>query len=324
MRRSAALSTLLTAAALPAPALAQAPAAQVPSGPAAAPMTLTLERVGGTRSTVLAGSRVRVRGTVGAFVPNETVTVRVSSNGRKVLARRVAIQLGADGSSGAFVLSYRATRIGRLVVRAVHDPTPALGPLAAAGRSVDVLPRRVRPASGRSAVRALQRRLRHLGYVVGAPGAYDARTARAVLAFRKVTGMRRTYDGSSPVMRAIARGAGWFRIRRPRHGRHIEADLSRQVIALIGNGRVERIYPISSGAPATPTIRGSFRVYSKTPGTNAKGMVHSAYFVGAYATHGYASVPTFPASHGCLRVPLADALSLFRWIRIGTRVDVYR
>jgi lipoprotein-anchoring transpeptidase ErfK/SrfK len=53
-------------------------------------------------------------------------------------------------------------------------------------------------------------------------------------------------------------------------------------------------------------------------------MVHSAYFIGAYATHGYPSVPPFPASHGCLRVPLADALSLFRWIRIGTRVDVYR
>jgi lipoprotein-anchoring transpeptidase ErfK/SrfK len=62
----------------------------------------------------------------------------------------------------------------------------------------------------------------------------------------------------------------------------------------------------------------------KTPGVNAKGMVHSAYFTGAYATHGYPSVPPFPASHGCLRVPIADALSLFRWIRIGTRVDVYR
>jgi lipoprotein-anchoring transpeptidase ErfK/SrfK len=322
MRRSAGLSTLLAAAALPAQALAQAPVPPAPA-PAPAPMTLTLERVGGTQSTVLAGVRVRVHGSIPAFVPDETVKVRISSNGRKVFARRVAIQPGAAGT-GSFEVSYRATRIGRLVVRAVHDPTPALGPLTAVGRSVDVLPRRVSPASRRSAVRALQRRLRRLGYVVGAPGAYDARTARAVLAFRKVTGVRRTYDASSAVMRAIARGAGSFRIRRPSHGRHIEADLSRQVIALIAHGRVERIYPISSGAPATPTIRGSFRVYSKTPGTNAKGMVDSAYFIGAYATHGYPSVPPFPASHGCMRVPLADALSLFHWIRIGTRVDVYR
>jgi lipoprotein-anchoring transpeptidase ErfK/SrfK len=144
-----------------------------------------------------------------------------------------------------------------------------------------------------------------------------------VLAFRKVTGMPRRFDASPPVMRAIAHGAGWFRIRRPAHGRHIEADLSRQVIALISNGRVERIYPVSSGAPGTPTVRGAFRVYSKTPGTNAKGMVDSAYFSGAYATHGYPSVPAFPASHGCLRVPIPDARSLFRWINIGTRVDVY-
>ena len=320
---------MLTAAALPAPALAQQPAAPVPPAPAAAPvpvqtqMTLTLERVGGTRSAVLAGSRVRVRGTVAAFVPDEIVTVRVASNGREVDAEQVTIQPAAAGS-GTFLLSVRATRIGRLVVRAVHTPTPTLGALSAGGRSVDVLPRRVGPASRRSSVRALQRRLRRLGYVVGAPGAYDARTARAVLAFRKVTGMPRRFDASSPVMRAIAHGAGSFRIRRPAHGRHIEADLSRQVIALIAAGRVERIYPVSSGAPSTPTIRGEFRVYAKAPGTNVKGMVDSAYFSGGYATHGYWSVPAFPASHGCLRVPLADARSLFRWIHIGTRVDVYR
>jgi lipoprotein-anchoring transpeptidase ErfK/SrfK len=114
-----------------------------------------------------------------------------------------------------------------------------------------------------------------------------------------------------------------FRIRHPEHGRHIEADLSRQVIALVEQGHVARIYPISSGKPSTPTIRGSFRVYSKTPGTNAKGMVYAAYFVGGYATHGYFSVPNFAASHGCLRVPLPDAISLYRWIRIGTPVDVY-
>jgi lipoprotein-anchoring transpeptidase ErfK/SrfK len=52
-------------------------------------------------------------------------------------------------------------------------------------------------------------------------------------------------------------------------------------------------------------------------------MIHSSYFVGAYAIHGYHSVPVFAASHGCLRVPPAEALWIFRWIRLGTRVDVY-
>ncbi|MEA2156118.1 MAG: hypothetical protein QOE11_2258 [Solirubrobacteraceae bacterium] len=328
MRQTTVLLALLAVALAPASALAQAPAPVPPAvPPAPAPvqtqMTLALKGIGGTRATVLARAPVRILGSLAAFVPGEQVTVRITSNGHKLLARRVAISPGAAGT-GVFALTYRPVRSGRLVVRAVHDATAALGALSAVGHSVDVLPRRVGPASPKSAVRALQRRLARLGFVVGSPGAFDARTQRAVLAFRKVTSMPRTTQASSSVMRAIARGAGKFRIRRAAHGRHIEADLSRQVIALISNGRIERIYPVSSGKPSTPTVIGSFHVYSKSPGTNAKGMFFSAYFVGGYATHGYPSVPVFAASHGCLRVPMADAISLYNWIKIGTPVDVYR
>jgi lipoprotein-anchoring transpeptidase ErfK/SrfK len=86
---------------------------------------------------------------------------------------------------------------------------------------------------------------------------------------------------------------------------------------------VERLYPLSSGKPSTPTVLGHFRVYMKTPGTNAKGMVDSNYFIRGYAIHGYAEVPAYAASHGCLRVPVPDAPSIYRWVRIGTPVDVY-
>jgi lipoprotein-anchoring transpeptidase ErfK/SrfK len=81
---------------------------------------------------------------------------------------------------------------------------------------------------------------------------------------------------------------------------------------------------MSSGKPSTPTILGSFRFYSKTPGTNAKGMVFANYFIRGYAIHGYADVPPYAASHGCLRVPVPDAVPIFRWVRLGDRVDVYR
>ena len=318
MRRLALLPAASVLLALPAAAPAQVPA----PAPVQTTLELGVERVGGRLATVLVGDRIRVRGTVGAFVAGEHVTVRFYSSDRKVRVKHQTIMAGRNGA-GTFELSYRPERSGRLVVRASHEPTPALGALKATGRSVDVLPRSVGPSARPRAVRALQRRLRRLGYVVGERGRFDARTARAVLAFRKMTGMERTTEASRSVMRRIARGAGRFRIRRPDHGRHIEADLTRQVIALIEGGKVRRIYPISSGAPSTPTVLGSFRVYLKTPGTNAKGMVHSAYFIRGYATHGFASVPIYPASHGCLRVPVPDALSLFRWIRIGTPVDVY-
>ena len=80
---------------------------------------------------------------------------------------------------------------------------------------------------------------------------------------------------------------------------------------------------MSTGAPATPTIRGTYRVYRKDPGTNAKGMVKSSYFIRGYAIHGFASVPNYNASHGCVRVPVPNASSIFRWVRMGTRIDTY-
>ena len=73
----------------------------------------------------------------------------------------------------------------------------------------------------------------------------------------------------------------------------------------------------------TPTVRGTFRFYRNQPGTNAKGMVHSSYFIRGYAIHGYASVPPYNASHGCLRVPIPDAWSIYQWIGMGDVVRVY-
>lgn len=170
----------------------------------------------------------------------------------------------------------------------------------------------------------LQRRLAQLHYAVSRSGVYDDATARAVLAYRKVNGMTRTTDVSKTIFKRLLRRHGAFKVRYPRHGRHVEADLSRQVMALINGRKVYRTYHISSGAPVTPTVTGHFRVYMKAPGTNAKGMVHSSFFIRGYAVHGFASVPIYPASHGCLRVPVPDALLIFNWIRSGNRVDVYQ
>jgi lipoprotein-anchoring transpeptidase ErfK/SrfK len=95
------------------------------------------------------------------------------------------------------------------------------------------------------------------------------------------------------------------------------------VLVLARGSKVERIYHTSTGSPATPTVRGSFRFYRSQPGLNAKEMFHTQYFIRGYAIHGYKSVPIYPASHGCLRVPMADARSIYDWIRLGDRIDVY-
>jgi hypothetical protein len=174
-------------------------------------------------------------------------------------------------------------------------------------------------------VRVLQRGLRRLGYAGLSPsGYYGPGTSRAVLAFRKVNHLGRTGYASRVVFQKVFERRGTFRLKYPRAGRHVEADISRQVLVLAQNGRAQRIYHMSSGKASTPTVLGSFRVYRKDAGTNSHGMVHSSYFIGGYAMHGYHSVPTYPASHGCLRVPIPNAWSIFTWVDYGTRVFTYR
>jgi lipoprotein-anchoring transpeptidase ErfK/SrfK len=59
------------------------------------------------------------------------------------------------------------------------------------------------------------------------------------------------------------------------------------------------------------------------PGYLPDGMYFSNFFIGGYAIHGFNPAPDFPASHGCMRVPIQDAISIFDWLQIGNWVDVY-
>jgi hypothetical protein len=265
-----------------------------------------------------------VRGTVRPYVPGQRAVVRFYRGSKRLAVREVAIRQVPGTESGTFLVGFSTRGQGRVTVRATHRETPQQATLVANAKHVDVVRASSRPGSRGYGVRVLQRRLDDLGYVVGRRGHYDGRTARAVLAFRKVNGMARVTTADSAVTRRVLDGRGAFKPRYRSHGRHVEADLSRQVLALIDpGGKVVATHHTASGAPATPTIRGSFRFYRKDFGRNALGMVHSSYFIRGYAIHGYPSVPTGPASHGCLRVPIPEALGIFRWIRHGNRIDVY-
>jgi peptidoglycan hydrolase-like protein with peptidoglycan-binding domain len=285
-------------------------------------LSLTPERVGGDRVT-LVGQPWRVRVVLQPWIDGQTATVRFYRHGHRIAAAPVTFQRSATGKSGIAVVPFTSKLPARVEVRASHLASPQMGTLVATRVRVNVVALHANPGARGPAVRLLQTRLAALGYVVGQRGLFDDRTARAVLAFRKVTGMARITNASSEVFKALAKGKGRFKLRHPEHGKHVEADLSRQVIALASGGKVERIYPISSGKPSTPTIIGSFRVYTKSPGYNAKGMYFSNYFIRGFAIHGYAEVPVFAASHGCLRVPIPDAISIYNWLRIGNIVDVY-
>jgi hypothetical protein len=317
MRPFALALTAVLASAIAAPAAAQEPTP--PAAPAAPAPPATLSLAAERDGAALAGSRFRVAGRLTPAVAGEKVVVRVYRRGRKVAAKSVAVD-----AEGRYATRLEQRRSGRVLVRASHRATPAAGTAVARGVAVDVLPRRVTARQNGAPVRMLQRHLARRGYVVGRRGVFDARTSRAVLAFRKVTGMRRTSAADRGVMGRLARNGGWFRVRHPRHGKHVEADLSRQVLVLARGSKVERIYHTSTGSSATPTIRGSFRFYRSQPGLNSLEMFHTQYFIRGYAIHGYKSVPVYPASHGCLRVPMADARSIYDWIDLGDKIDVYR
>jgi lipoprotein-anchoring transpeptidase ErfK/SrfK len=297
-------------------------AASAATGPL---LSLTPERVTGSAANrvALAGQPWRVRLVMQPWVAGQTATVRFYRHGHKLRAVNVNLLMSSTGKSGYALISFRTSTPGTVQVKATHLATPAAPQLLAKPVKVNVAALHVRPGARGPAVRLLQQELSSLGYVVGQRGRFDDRTARAVLAFRKVAGMARNTNAGADVFKALASGKGAFKVRHPEHGKHVEADLSEQVVALIRGSKVERIYPASSGKPSTPTVQGTFRVYSKSPGYNAKGMYFSSYFIRGFAVHGYASVPVFAASHGCLRVPIPDAVSIYRWIQIGDIVDVY-
>jgi L,D-transpeptidase catalytic domain len=213
-------------------------------------------------------------------------------------------------------------------ILAVWSPSAEAAPKRSAQRALQHRVTHMHGSLGHGAhgpaVLLLQDELARLRYAVPVSGHFDEATGRAVLAFRKVSGLERVETANAGVFERLQRGGGRFHVRYPREGRHVEADLSKQVLVEVGRGgRVRRIYTMSSGKPSTPTVLGRFRVYGKEPGTNGHGMVDSSYFIKGYAIHGYAEVPAYAASHGCLRIPVPDAPAVFGWVQVGYPVDVY-
>jgi hypothetical protein len=326
---AAALVCVLTASAVAAGAeTTAAPTAGVPATPpagtpAAGHMKLELQRVSGLPLFALMGKRVMLRGLVTPYVAGQTVKVSLYREGRRIAVRIVSV-LPMPGGSGQFRVSFASRDAGLVQARAAHYATAQQGEFTARSPRFRFVWPNLGPGSQGQSVRLLQSELNVLHYVVPLSGTFDEGTGRALVAFRKMAGLERVEYAGTDVFERIAHGGGSFHVHYPGDGRHVEADLTRQVLAEIERGgHVRALYTMSSGKPSTPTVIGRFQVYSKTPGENTHGMVDSNYFIRGYAIHGYHEVPTYAASHGCLRIPIPDALAVFGWVQMGTPVDVY-
>jgi len=170
-------------------------------------------------------------------------------------------------------------------------------------------------------------RLRDLGYEV--PGSssdfgYDA--LESVYAFQKVEGLDRT---------GVADARFWAHldqplVPKPRYtlpSAHIEVDKAKQVLYVVRGGKVIHISPVSTaGLPGRFTPEGQFSIYRKVPGYDPSplGILYKPmYFTGGYAIHGNPSVPPYPASHGCIRVPNFVIERLYDSEPYGETVYVY-
>jgi peptidoglycan hydrolase-like protein with peptidoglycan-binding domain len=284
---------------------------------------LTLEKVGGDPLFALAGRRVVLRGVVTPYVAGQTVEVGFYLDGRQVAARTATV-LAAGAAAGRFRVNFQSRYAGLAQARVIHAATAQQGAFSARSPAFRVVHANLGLGARGQSVRLLQSELDALHYAVPLTGVFDEGTGQAVVAYRKMTNLERIPYAGTQVFERLARRAGSFHVRYPGDGRHVEANLTKQVLAEIGpHGRVYKIYTTSSGKPSTPTVLGRFQVYEKTPGENSEGMVDSNYFIRGYAIHGYHEVPTYAASHGCLRVPIPDAPAIYAWVQTGTPVDVY-
>ncbi|MCB0996160.1 MAG: murein L,D-transpeptidase [Acidimicrobiales bacterium] len=179
-------------------------------------------------------------------------------------------------------------------------------------------PMELGPGDDGAEVLALQEALAALGYWSGVPdGRYGDLTAQAVLAFQKVEGLARTGIATTDVRERLAnaeRPAAVLPEASATPGIMVEVDLDRQVLLVVTDGVVEWAINTSTGAPATPTPVGSYRIFRDVDGTDGGplgSLYRPKYFVGGYAIHGYPDVPGEAASHGCARV--SDAAMDMLW-----------
>jgi hypothetical protein len=275
------------------------------------------------RQPVTAPRRVlHVVGIVRPYVPDQRVTVRAFLGRRLIKSEHLRLIPSRNHAYGHFRLGLSSPGVGNVVVSVTHAATDAQASFTGR-RGFAVLDARAGFGSTGRFVQLIQQRLAALHLYIPQTGVYDQGTGLALDAYHRLLhwGTYQTLDGRT--ISFLLDGFGAFKVRYPGHGRHAEGNLSLQLVALADGSRVEAIYPISSGKPSTPTILGDFHVYSKVPGYLPDGMYDSNFFFRGYAIHGYNPAPDYPASHGCMRLPIVDAPSVFGWLSVGDWVDVY-
>jgi hypothetical protein len=312
----------LAAILLPSAATA-APASSKDASPAAPPKATVKIRIGhlkGGKAPIF--GTVPVIGSIEPFAPGQKVEVTFYLDSHRTLSRTVDVRKG-DGGTGLFRASIIVREDGKYAASAHFAASKELGGDTTVRKSWRVsFPALHRGQCGRVVV-GFKQAMRKMGYIANSGRCYGGKTARGVLAYRKVNDMERSFRSGKGLVKRVFAGRGGYRVRHPGAGRHLEAPLSKQVLVFAKGDRPYAIYPISSGKPSTPTVTGHFTFIRQEPGYNSEGMYYAFYFYGGYAVHGYHSVPDYAASHGCIRTYIADQPEIFNRINFGESIFVF-
>ena len=169
----------------------------------------------------------------------------------------------------------------------------------------------------------VEKRLSELTYRPGTvDGVFDTKTRGAVIAFQKWEGLTRNGEVSASVLNRLATAA------KPKPTRTgttwIEIDKSKQVLLFCRDGALLWTIPVSTGSASVGIVTpsGARKVTRKT--TEKSPRYYPLYIsTTLLAIHGYPNVPTYPASHGCVRTLTWDQDELAPLVLVGTPVYIY-
>jgi hypothetical protein len=255
-------------------------------------------------------SRVMIAGRVPVPGPGQAVTVKISREGEEISSREVP----TDPATGVYKTRLKLSGCCEYTAQA-GEGSDISDPLSWEVHG----PATLEP--GKATLRfnkLLAKNGFHMGEITDT---FDESTGLAILAMRKTNELPLSETYAPELYTMLLRGDSRFQPVHDEPGRHVEVDISRQVMALVEDGKAAHVFHVSTGAGGTP--RGDFNFYEKSPGYNAKGMYYSVYYSGNYATHGYYTVPYYPASHGCVRNPETYSVFIYNWISLGDPMYVY-
>jgi lipoprotein-anchoring transpeptidase ErfK/SrfK len=298
-------------------------AAPKPSGRAPAHLSMTVHGIHKDQK-LMVGKRARVAGYLRPYVRDQHVRVKLVRHGKVVRKLNPGVEKVHGSNKGRFGFrSMPLIKPGTYKVIAEHERTGDQAGAIARSNKFRIRYPDLDPGQRNSEVKVFNELLSKQGYFTSHGKKYNVRTQWAVMAVRKVNGMKRTYNANPHIFRKLAAGHAEFHPKYPHKGKHVEVDISHQVMALANHGKAQHTFAVSTGAPATPTIRGHFHFYRKDAGYNSERMYYSVYFIRGYATHGYDPDPPYPASHGCVRNPIPDSIFIYNWISLGDSIYVY-